>query len=205
MVHELPPLHHVVCVHLTGGVHVRHDVNTDLRKDEGERFNVICRRVLFCFEDWPVWRRAAWGPWLTWPCPSTPRHCTRAAGSAGRRCWRLTMTQMMMIMRITLVWYWSHLPTKDCQDCCRIHQPFSTAWQDHKGLLQKVKRSVLSDDTKNYSPFGHLSEISVPVMLNAFRPKAAWSLVSSNWSWRSWEPAILTLNYSDEWWIIQKI
>ena len=30
MVHELPPLHHVMGVQLTGGVHVRHDVDTDL-------------------------------------------------------------------------------------------------------------------------------------------------------------------------------
>ena len=31
VVHELPPLHHVVSVQLTGGVHVRHDVDADLR------------------------------------------------------------------------------------------------------------------------------------------------------------------------------
>ena len=31
MVHELPPLHHVVGVQLTGGVHVRHDVDTYLK------------------------------------------------------------------------------------------------------------------------------------------------------------------------------
>ena len=29
MVHELSPLHHVVGVQLTGGVHVRHDVDAD--------------------------------------------------------------------------------------------------------------------------------------------------------------------------------
>ena len=30
MVHKLPPLHHVVGVQLTGGVHVRHNVDTHL-------------------------------------------------------------------------------------------------------------------------------------------------------------------------------
>ena len=30
MVHKLPPLHHIVGVQLTGGVHIRHDVDTDL-------------------------------------------------------------------------------------------------------------------------------------------------------------------------------
>ena len=30
-------------------------------------------------------------------------------------------------------------------------------------------------------------------MLNALRPNAAWPLVKPNWSWRSWEPAILTI------------
>ena len=38
--------------------------------------------------------------------------------------------------------------------------------------------------------------MSVPVMLYSFRPKAAWSFVSSNWSRRSWEPAILTSKFS---------
>lgn len=30
MVHKLPPLHHIVCVQLTGGVHVRDNVDADL-------------------------------------------------------------------------------------------------------------------------------------------------------------------------------
>ena len=30
MVHELPPLHHVVSVQLAGGVHVGHNVDADL-------------------------------------------------------------------------------------------------------------------------------------------------------------------------------
>ena len=31
MVHELPPLHHIVGVQLTRGVHVRHNVDTHLK------------------------------------------------------------------------------------------------------------------------------------------------------------------------------
>ena len=30
VIYELSPLHHIVGVQLTGGVHVRHDVNADL-------------------------------------------------------------------------------------------------------------------------------------------------------------------------------
>ena len=35
MVHELPPLHHIVGVQLTGGVHVGYNVDADLRWGEG--------------------------------------------------------------------------------------------------------------------------------------------------------------------------
>ena len=33
MVYKLPPLHHIVSVQLTGGVHVGHDVDADLNRN----------------------------------------------------------------------------------------------------------------------------------------------------------------------------
>ena len=42
VVHELAPLHHVVRVQLTGGVHVRHNVDTDLEYYQRSETSSVC-------------------------------------------------------------------------------------------------------------------------------------------------------------------